>query len=148
MKSFLTLITILAALLWPVSIHAQKGLNINKAFTDRYRDMKGATETLVVKDKLRNVNLDTYHSLSIAGHPETASELERMVLADARTAVSKEVRYKAGHLYYGLYRLPSITRGVNRYIIFLNGHLAGDNKIILLYLEGKASTEQVKKMLK
>ena len=144
----LLLLIIMAAAMIPAEISAQGGLNIGQAFTPRFRDLKGTTETLIVKDRLRNVNLEKYHSLSISGHPETGKELEAMVTADGRTAVSKEVRYKGGHLYYGFYQLPSIKHSVRRYIIYLNGHLAGDPKIILLYLEGSATPEQVKKMLK
>lgn len=141
-------IALIAALLMPAALRAQKGLNINGAFAPAYRDMKGATETLIIKDRLTKMNLDRYHSITFTDHPELAAKLERMVIADGKKAVSKEVRYKSGHLYYGFYRLSPIECNVNRYILYLNGHLAGDNRIVLLYLEGKASPDKVKEMLK
>lgn len=134
-------------MMWPASIAAQTGLNIDKVYSEQYRSLKGATETLIVKDRLSSVNLDIYHSMTITGHPELAREIERMVSTDGRNALSKEVRYHAGHIYYGLYHLKGKTKGVSRYILYLNGHLKGDSRIILLFLEGKATTEQVKKLL-
>lgn len=142
------LIIIAASAFFPLCMHAQSGLNINKIFTDHYRDMKGATETMVVKDQLRNMNLSLYHSITFKDHPELGGTIERLVAADGAKAASKEVRYKNGHLYYGFYSLGATAGGLNRYIIYLNGHLNGDNRIMLLFLEGKAKSEQVKKMLK
>lgn len=148
MNKFRLLTLALLCLLSAAIASAQSGLDINQAFSDRYRDMKGATETLVVKNKLRKVNLDIYHSMAFTDHPELGPTLERLVASDGKKAIAKEVRYKAGHLYYGFYRLPAAPHGTNRYILYLNGHLNGDNRIILLYLEGAATPEQVKKMLK
>ena len=148
MKKYLSIIIFAWAMMWPAGAAAQAGLNINRVFSDHYRSMKGATETLVVRDKLASVNLDTYHSMTLTGHPELAAEIERMVSADGRNALSKEVKYHSGRIYYGLYHLKGSRAGVSRYILYLNGHLKGDNRIILLFLEGRATTEPVKKLLK
>lgn len=126
---------------------AQTGLNIEGAFQPRFRNLPGAVETVLVNDKLRNVNLSLYHSLAITGNPGVATELERMVAKDGSQALEKEVRYAAGHLYYGFYSLPRNGR-LNRYLFYLNGHLKGADKIILVYLEGRATRDQVKKLLK
>lgn len=148
MKKLLSIAIILSmAVLCPTLLHAQSGLNINNAFTPAFCDLKGATETLISKDRLRGISINVYHSLSIAGHPEASAGLERLVRADGAKALSKEVRYRSGRLYYGFYRLPDY-RSMQRYIIYLNGTLTGDGKIILLYVEGKIHPDDVKKLLK
>ena len=139
----LTCLAIAAAL----CASAQTGLNIEGAFQPKYRTLPGAVETVLVNDKLRDVNLSLYHSLAITGHADISQELERMVARDGAKAMDKEVRYASGHLYYGFYTLP--RKGTaNRYLFYLNGHLKGTDKIIIVYLEGKATRDQVKKQLK
>ncbi|MCM1482749.1 MAG: DUF6108 family protein [Muribaculaceae bacterium] len=145
MKSLRYMLTAAALTLW-VCASAQKGLNVAGAFEPRFRDLPGAVETILVNDKVRRVNLSLYHALTLTGHPESAEELERMVARDGAKAVNKEVRYASGHLYYGFYTLP--RQGVNRYLFYLNRHLRGGDKIILVYLEGAASPEDVRKLLK
>lgn len=140
-------IFILIALMTAAAVSAQTGLGIEQIFSERYRDMKGASETILNHGNLNRVSLNLYHSITFTDHPELGAVIERLVARDGKRAVSKEVRYKAGHLYYGFYRLPSFN-GNNRYILYLNGTLSGDNKIILLYLEGKDSENDVKKLLK
>ena len=66
---------------------------------------------------------------------------------DGADALSREVQFRDGRLFYGFYRLRR-HNDLNRYIFFLNQLAAGGNKVILIYLEGSASPEQVKKMLK
>lgn len=132
----------------PLAALSQTGLNINRIFTDSFRGKKGVTETVLNHKKLKSkYNLSLYHSLTITGHPDLASEIEPLLTADGAKAKSKEVRYKSGRLYYCLYGLNSTRAGQSRYILYLNGHLNGDNKIILLYLEGMATIEEGKKML-
>ncbi len=143
MKQILTLMALMLAAI----ASAQTGLNIDQMFADNYRDMKGASETILNNGHLNKVKIDLYHSITFSGHPELGAVIERLVAKDGSRAVSKEVRYKAGHLYYGFYRLAPVNSR-NRYILYLNGNLSGDNKIILLYIEGKASEDQVKQMMK
>ncbi len=140
-------ILLFIALMVTTIASAQTGLNINRVFSDSYRGMKGTSETVLNNANLNKVKIDLYHSISFTGHPELGPAVERLVAKDGSRAVSKEVRYKSGHIYYGFYRLSPLN-SLNRYILYLNGNLAGDNKIILLYLEGKASESQIKKLLK
>lgn len=137
-----------AVMLGSVCMCAQTGLNINKIFSDSYRNIKGAAETWLVSDELRDFDLSIYHSISFKNQAELGYAIEKLVATDGANAVSKEVRYKSGHLYYGFYVLAPQKRGWHRYIIYLNDHLNGGNRILLLYMEGKANAGQVKKMLK
>lgn len=126
--------------------YAQKGLNIEKAFSKEYTMLPESTETLLTRSRLHDVSLSLYRALSISGNADKAYAVERMVLADGRGAQSKEVRYASGHLLYGLYVLPK-RDGENRYLLFLNGNLTGTGKMLLLYLEGKASVDDVKRLI-
>ncbi len=147
MNRLLMLLACMAfAFVTPAVCHAQKGLNVDGAFAKSYTMLPEATETMLTRSKLHDVSLSLYRALSIAGNPEKALEIERMVMADGRTALSKEVRYTSGHLYYGLYVLPPVANE-NRYILFLNGNLSGNGKMLLLYLEGRASVADVKKLI-
>ncbi len=74
-------------------------------------------------------------------------DLERAVMADGSHAIRREVNYRDGHLYYGFYTLTQRNRN-NRYIFYINRCITGGDQAILIYLEGKASPEQVKSMLK
>lgn len=82
MNRFLSLILLMAAILLPATSHAQKNMSIQSAFTESYTSLPGATETLLTRSKLHDVNLSLYHALSIPGQPEKAIEIERMVLRD------------------------------------------------------------------
>lgn len=145
-RRLIILVCILSTIILPTATHAQKGLNIEAAFSPDYTMLPEATETMLTRRKLHGVSLSLYRALSITGNAEVAIAVERMVLADGRSAVTKEVRYASGHLLYGLYVLPR-SQGQNRYILFLNGNLNSSGKMLLLYLEGKASMEDVKKMI-
>lgn len=147
MKYIPIFLLLTAMLAFPERISAQAGLEINKVFTDSYRNLKGATETLIVKENLHNLNLTTYHSMTIKGHKDIAETIEKLVAADARKSKMKIVRYRSGHIYYGLYQLAGVRKGESRYIIFLNGPANGDDRIIVLYLEGASTFDQVKKLL-
>ena len=130
-----------------LSASAQKGLNIAGAYEPRFRDLPGAVETVLVNDRLRSVNLSLYHAITLTGHPDAAATIVRLVAKDGASALSKDVRYASGHLYYGFYALP--PRGsMKRYIFYLNRHLKKGDKIILVYIEGTASQDEVKKLIK
>lgn len=146
MKRAILILVAVAAIL-PFSINAQTGLKINDLFGKHYRDMEGVSETMV-KGRMQDMNLSLYHSMTFTDHSELAPTIEKLVASDGAAAQSKEVRYKNGRLYYGFYQLSRKADGTNRYILYLNRHLVGDKRIMLLYLEGKASVDEVKKILK
>lgn len=125
---------------------AQDGLNIASAFGSRFRDLPESTETLLTRSNLRDVSLSLYHAITISSRPELAREIEPLVARDGAGAVSKEVRYASGRLYYGFYVLPQ-SGGLNRYILYLNGNLRNDDRIMLIYIEGKASVDDVRKLI-
>ena len=79
--------------------------------------------------------------------PEAAADIEPLVTRDASKAIDREVSYRDGGLYYGFYQLKPRS-GLQRYLFYLNQNRNGGNKIILIYLEGHASRDKIKEMLK
>lgn len=132
----------LAILAAAVQMSAQKGMNINEIFDGRYRDNDAAHEIYMSGGKLSSYGLDLYHSLTLTGMPDEASAIERLVMLDGRRAKDKEVIYRDGGLYYGFYVFDG------SYIFYLNQHRQNGDKIIVIYLQGDATPERIKSMLK
>ena len=131
---------------------AQEGLNISKLFDGQFRDDKNAVETIITGDPLYEYDLSYYHSLSLSNDSTKVSLLEPLVTKDGATAINKEVSYRGGRLYYAFYTLPprngKLGIRVNRYIFYLNQYAVGRNGVILIYMSGGATSEQVKKLIK
>lgn len=137
------------AMLPVVAAGAQEGLSVNGLFNGPYRDNVHATETVISGSGLQEYNLSVYHSLTLSGMSDEVPVFEAAVLKDAAGALDKEVAFRNGRLYYGYYTLKPMSDGeLNRYLFYLNQHAVGKDKLILIYIEGKAGRADVKKMLK
>ena len=144
-----TTIIILTCLLTSMAAMAQKGLNINRLFDGRYKKAAGATEIIVTGRQAHEIGLTIYHSVSVTDKTQ-AEIIENLVVKDGVQAVDKEVEYRNGQLYYGFYTMPRYKHG-NRYIFFLNQNLARKspkNVVTLIYMEGDASAEKIKKLIR
>jgi len=143
------IIIILTCLLAAMVAMAQDGLNINRLFDGRFKKADGATEIIVTGSQAREIGLTIYHSLSVTDN--THKELvESLVKKDGTHAVDKEVEYRNGQLYYGFYTLKK-HKSDNRYIFYLNQNLARKspkNIVTLIYMQGPASAEQIKKLIR
>lgn len=129
---------------------AQSGLNINSLFDGRFKKDPNATELIVSGAGARDINLKVYHSLKVTQKSQQ-SLVESLVVKDGVKAVDKEVEYRGGQLYYGFYTMPATKSGHNRYIFYLNqnlAHKAPKNLVTLIYMEGKASSEEIKKLIR
>lgn len=147
MKQFI--IIFLTCLMASSTALAQKGLNINQLFDGRYKKAAGATEIIVTGSQAQEIGLTIYHSVSVTDKTQ-AEIIEHFVVKDGTQAVDKEVEYRNGQLYYGFYTLPKLKRN-NRYIFFLNQNLARKspkNAVTLIYMEGEASAERIKKLIR
>ncbi len=107
-----------------------------------------ASVTVVMGKTLKSYDLDEYRGLTLVHSPESAILLETAVKKDAAGAIDKELAYRQGNLYYAFLTLPTVEDGKYRYIFFLNQTLAKGNKLILIYMKGKASADKIKKMIK
>lgn len=145
MKRIITLL-MLWAIVTSASL-AQEHLNIGEIFDGRYHDEPRASETQISGEKLAPYSLSLYRSLTLTDMPEAANEIEPLVTRDGTKALDREVSYRDGGLYYGFYQLQ--RRGAKQcYLFYLNQNRAKGNKIIVIYLEGFASPDEIKKMLK
>lgn len=145
MKRILTLL-----MLWAIgasAAHAQEHLATKALFDGRYHDEPRASETQISGSKLQKYMLSLYRSLTLTDMPEAAADIEPLVTRDASKAIDREVSYRDGGLYYGFYQLKPRS-GLQRYLFYLNQNRNGGNKIILIYLEGHASRDKIKEMLK
>lgn len=140
------LITLLALIMAITAASAQNSLNIGKIFGDKYRQNEKTTETIISGDALKGTGLDIYRSLVIKDSPELADEISATVVKDGKDAVSREVKYIDGKIYYAQFMLKPKGKE-NRYIFYLNTHLKGGSKIMLLYMTGKANLEEIKKLI-
>ena len=142
-------IIILTCLLTTIAAIAQTGLNINRLFDGRYKKAAGATEIIVTGVQAREIGLTVYHSLSVTDKNQ-AELVEGLVVKDGAHAVDKEVEYRNGQLYYGFYMMKKSKRD-NRYIFYLNQNLARKspkNIVTLIYMEGLASQDEIKKLIR
>ena len=143
------IIIIAACLLATTTAMAQKGLNIDHLFDGRFKKAAGATEIIVTGSQAREIGLSIYHSVSVTDKTQ-AEIIENLVVKDGAQAIDKEVEYRNGQLYYGFYTMPKFQRN-NRYIFFLNQNLARKspkNAVTLIYMEGSASADKIKKLIR
>lgn len=129
------------------AVIAQKGFAINKLFDGRYRKAPNAVETTIRGDLLNgDYDISLYRSISITGDGGDADVIEPLVTSDGKRAIDSEVSYKGGQLYYVFYQLPASD--THKYLLYINRHRAGGDKIVLMYIEGDVTMRQLKKMFK
>lgn len=132
----------------PIAAMAQHNLHVEKIF-EKYRNNSKAVEVMVGGEVLEDYGLWLFHSLTIKAPKEELLSLEQYVLQDASNAINKETGRLGRNLYYGFYQLPEQTKGMNRFLIFRNRSLKGKHlDATIIYLEGKASMNEIKRKFK
>lgn len=150
MKRILTLTAFVLSL---ITAAGQKGLNIGIYFSDHYKDLTAASVYIEGND-LSPYNLSLFRSITLTAEttPKKSWQLlEQRVMEDAKLATKKEVAMIGTQLYYGFYALPQLDGKTNRYIFYRNNLLKPEAKpqeIMLVYIEGKASSAELKKIFK
>ncbi len=149
MKHFLSLLIIMIWSFVPAS--AQTGLEINSIFNGRYASDPNVTEAIIsgknkfLQDHKLSV-LATFKGPAATYRPT----IEKMVLADAAKAIGKNVRYKDGKLYFGLFILKPVTSGnekINRYLYYLDNSSKAKATVMVVYLEGTLNEQQVSEFI-
>jgi len=138
------------------TLWAQSGLPIDGLFHGKFKDAPGSTEIVVTGDKAASMGLAVYRSLTVGAGSEAAHEVRRIVTQQGTQAVSREVEYRRGNIYYGYYVLPSYTptgkrTRLNRYVFFLDQSLntrGKANQMIVIYMESTADSETIKKLIR
>ncbi len=143
MKRLLLIILLLSSV---ITAGAQTGLRINELFDGKYVDDPRATEIMKQGGSLTDYKLSQYHSLTLQGAPELATYIESLLRADGRSATDREITYRNGGIYFAFYQLPVVDK-LNRYIFYLNSHRAVGDKIMLIYMDGKASASEIKSFM-
>ena len=133
-----TLVLFWAAL----SLLAQEGLHVAPFYDGRFNKAKDVVSLNVKGSALKPYRLTLYRSLIFE---RDMPDVERAVLLDGKQAIDREVAHRDGRLLYGFYCLPQTSKkDPLRYLFYR--HTAG--KTILVYLEGEATLEEIKRMFK
>ncbi len=131
--------------------NAQASLSINIFFKENSDYAKDSKMVWVEGRELEPYNLTLYRSISTE-NKQTAREMEQAVLKDGKIAADKEIGYIGHHLYYAFLSLKPVADGSNirRYIFYRNASLKSNAKkdATLVYMEGKVSMEELKKLFK
>lgn len=134
-----------------VSAHAQTGLEINRIFNGTFSSDPKVTETYMSGNNkfLKSHKLTVFATFKAPADTYQA-KVERMVLSDGAGATGKQVRYKDGKLYFALFILKPLTEGnhkLNRYLYYLNTAADKGSSILVVYLEGRLSEQEVSELI-
>lgn len=129
-------------------LSAQNGLHVAGAFGGAFQKQKDATEVLLRGNKVSAYNLSLYRSLMLNATSSNVIHIERMVKADGKGAIDKEISTYGGHISYALYQLKP-ENDQRRYIFYRNeaatSRKVSAPKITLIYMEGKATIDALKR---
>lgn len=145
MKRLSVIIAIICA---AVLASAQSSPEIKKLFSDFATKDGTSTETIISGDALKGTELNLYRSLVISGSPDSADKIAARVLKCGTNAVGREIKYIHGKIYYARLALPPVPGETdNRYLFYLNSSLKGSDRIMLIYMSGKADSEAITKLI-
>lgn len=144
-KIFIILLVTIATASFSAAASAPEALA--SLFDGPYHENKNATETVITGAPLKPYSLSTFHSLAVKKDPALVLPLEKAVKADGAQAIWQETVNKGGRLESGVYELKPQNK-IRRYILYLNSFISGGNEATIIYLEGKASPQQIKKLIK
>ena len=125
---------------------AQEGLNVAEFFSDAYTGNPKVTLVSMSYDKVEKNGMRKYRSISVEDSPELADKIGRAVSKAGASAVSTEVSYREGQLYFGFYSMGG-KRSARRYLLYLNRRPKGKEKTTLIFIEGNLSDAEVKRMI-
>ncbi|MDE6512709.1 MAG: hypothetical protein K2L05_00810 [Muribaculaceae bacterium] len=146
MKRFLILLALVCA--W-AALPAQSIREVKELFGDFATKNANTTETIISGKALENTGLSFYRSLVISGAPEKADAITRRIGRLDNDALSREVKYINGKIYYAMFTLqPEGRDRDNHYLFYLNSHLKGDDRIILIYISGTRNVIEINDLLK
>ena len=144
------LLTLLLAL--PTTLMAQQGLAIQKVLDGTYKKNPNTTDVEIFSNRLTEFNLTYYHSLTVTNDSLIMAAIAQAVMADEAAAVNKEVSYIGAKMYYGFLEMKRLNPGENRFIFYrdmrLAPHDASKPVVMLIYMEGSASLNELKNKFK
>ncbi|MDE6818331.1 MAG: hypothetical protein K2J09_04065 [Muribaculaceae bacterium] len=127
---------------------AQSATDIRQLFADFASTDGTTTETIISGDALKGTHLSLYRSLVITGPVSNADTIAARVVKCAANAQSREITYVNGKIYYAQFALgPMPGETDNRYLFYLNSGLKGKKRLMIIYMSGKATLNQIKKLI-
>lgn len=138
------MMTLMTLFLLPALASAQESLHIAPYFDGRFNKSRQVVTLLAKGKPLKSYNLTLYRSMTFESTMPVTQKIEEAVLADGKQAIDKETGYIDGRLLYGFYCLKPVKgqKQPLRYIFWRRT----DEKCILVYMEGSASLDSIKKM--
>ncbi len=133
------LFTMLWAAVSMLSVHAQTGLEIDKAF-ERYGHEKGCKMVEMYDARLRGYQLHVYKSLT---YKKQGDAVDALLKADRKQAKKIREVVEDGRITGGYYMMPALPSGMERYILFSNG-FRGEGSLI--YIEGHITPSDIMKL--
>lgn len=138
------LLLIIAAICINIAASSQSIPEIKKIFADFATDDGNTTEVIMSGDALKGTNVNLFRSLTITDAPETAEKIAKRISKCASNALSREVQYINGSIYYAQLSLPPAENDGNScYLLYNNSYLRGGNRIMIVFLSGKGSLDQL-----
>ena len=144
MKRIITIL--LSSVIYAVA-YGQTGLNVAPFFGDSYASNQKVSMITMTDGQLRDKGVRIYKSISVADDIELADKIGKAVAKDGARAVTKDVSYKKGVLYYGFFSLGGVGNN-RRYLLYLNRRPTGKEKTTLIFIEGTLDEKAVKRMIK
>ncbi len=141
---------LLCLLLLPLTMSAQRGLNIAGVLDGRYKKNPNTTDIVIKGSQLAEFHLSYYHSLTVENDATIMDAVVKAFVADEAEAQDKEVAHTGQRLYYGFYRLK-FNGETNRFVFFKDHRFAPGEKrpcVTLIYMEGSASLSFLKMKFK
>ncbi|MBQ3539378.1 MAG: hypothetical protein IJN24_04655 [Bacteroidaceae bacterium] len=142
------LIITIIALMYAAGIQAQEGLDIAPLFKGDSKWAKKFSATHIKGKSLKPYNLTLFRSITTSDY-RLYEEIEKAVEKDGTKSIDKECGYINDKLYYGFFVFEP-KENKYRYLFYRNSSLRSNepDEVTLVYMEGYATMEELKKMFK
>lgn len=139
------IVVCMAFLLFAVATWAQRDLNCYPVFVGKVVPGKQMVVTEVRGSSMAAYKLDYYRGVSFHVERALAGRVAALVEKDADAAPVKETEKVGDLLTYALVQ-PAPSGKTNRFLCYQARETDGEWKLTLLYLEGPATLEDLRKM--
>ena len=140
-----TIVTLMALLLLALSASAQRDLNCYPVFQGKVVPRKQMVVTEVRGSSMAAYQLDYYRGVSFLVNEALTRKVAALVEADADGAAVNETEKVGDLLTYALVQ-PLSTGKMNRYLCYQAREVGDKWKVTILYLEGAATLDDLRKM--
>lgn len=140
-----TIVTLMALLLLALSASAQRDLNCYPVFQGKVVPRKQMVVTEVRGSSMAAYQLDYYRGISFLANEALTRKVAALVEADADGAAVNETEKVGDLLTYALVQ-PLSTGKMNRYLCYQAREFGDKWKVTILYLEGAATLDDLRKM--